>query len=55
LLLYADPADDIMALVKKKMDSMPLAILPGGGTTPNNNKPNNGGGGTVKPKPAGGK
>lgn len=68
-LLYADPSDDITALVKKKMDSMPPAKLPeetvkpGAGTgnpggTGTGTKPGGAGaGGTgtgAKPKPAGG-
>lgn len=28
-VLYADPADDVLAAVKKKLDGMPLATLPG--------------------------
>ena len=40
-VLYTEPADDILSLVKKKLDSMPLANIPGTGgntpkTTPNN-------------------
>ncbi len=31
-MLYADPADDVLAAVKKKLDGMPLATLPGGNT-----------------------
>lgn len=44
-VLYTEPADDILMLVKKKLDAMPLASIPGaangGGQTPN--KTNNGG------------
>jgi outer membrane protein len=28
-VLYSEPADDIFAAVKKKLDSMPLANIPG--------------------------
>ncbi|MBC7862521.1 MAG: OmpH family outer membrane protein [Bacteroidia bacterium] len=53
LVLYADPADDITGLVKKKMDTMPLAKLPeGAGGGGGIQKP--GGGGVVKPKPGAG-
>ncbi len=48
-VLYTDPTDDILPLVKKKLETMPAAILPGtngGGVV----KPMNGG---AKPKPAG--
>lgn len=43
-VLYTEPADDILMLVKKKLDAMPLANIPGannGGQTPN--KTTNGG------------
>jgi outer membrane protein len=30
-VLYADPAEDILLAVKKKLDSMPLATIPGAG------------------------
>jgi len=45
-VLYTEAADDIIGLVKKKLDSMPAAVIPGaqGTTTP---KP-----GTTSPKPA---
>lgn len=35
-VLYSEPAEDILMAVKKKLDSMPLANIPGaqGGTTP---------------------
>lgn len=36
-VLYADPADDVLAAVKKKLDGMPLATLPG--ATPAAEKP----------------
>ena len=44
-VLYSEPADDIFAAVKKKLDSMPPANIPG--ANPSNNvkdpkKPNNG-------------
>lgn len=29
IILYSEPNDDILALVKKKLDSMPLAQIPG--------------------------
>jgi len=32
-VLYADPADDILLAVKKKLDSMPLATIPGAAGT----------------------
>lgn len=32
-VLYADPAEDILLAVKKKLDSMPLAVIPGANTT----------------------
>jgi outer membrane protein len=28
-VLYSDPADDILLLVKKKLDTMPAAVIPG--------------------------
>lgn len=42
-VLYSEPADDITALVKKKLDAMPAAVIPGAG---NAEKPSNG---TPKP------
>lgn len=50
-VLYTEPADDIMGLVKKKLDSMPAANIPGatGGAKPANNT----GGTKPSPKPAG--
>ena len=47
-VLYTEPADDILPLVRKKLETMPAAALPGanGGTKPANM-------GGVKPKPAG--
>lgn len=51
-ILYTEPADDILPLVKKKMDTMPAAQIPG--ATNNTTKPTPG---TTKPagtgKPAG--
>jgi len=47
VVLYSEPSDDIFATVKKKLDSMPLATIPGttGSTTPNKTPVK--GGGTV--------
>ncbi|MDO9000473.1 OmpH family outer membrane protein [Sediminibacterium sp.] len=44
-VLYSEPSDDVLMAVKKKLDSMPAAIIPGG------NNPTGG----VKPAPGGGK
>jgi outer membrane protein len=33
-VLYSEPADDVLMAVKKKLDSMPLANIPGTGSTP---------------------
>jgi outer membrane protein len=47
-VLYTEPADDILMVVKKKLDAMPLAAIPGAnnaGQTPNKNP----GGGTKTP------
>ncbi len=47
-VLYSEPSDDILMAVKKKLDGMPLANIPGangGGNPP----PKNPGGGTQKP------
>lgn len=42
-ILYSEPTEDILGLVKKKLDSMPAAVIPGaGGTTPEKPKTNNG-------------
>ncbi len=30
-VLYSEPADDVLMLVKKKLDAMPLATIPGSG------------------------
>jgi outer membrane protein len=39
-VLYTEPTDDILLKVKKKLDSMPLAVIPGaGGATPAKDKP----------------
>lgn len=51
-VLYSEPAEDILMAVKKKLDSMPLANIPGaqGGTTPpKTNTP----GKTTPPSPKG--
>ncbi|MFO0358552.1 MAG: OmpH family outer membrane protein [Sphingobacteriaceae bacterium] len=51
-VLYSEPAEDILMAVKKKLDSMPLANIPGaqGGTTPpKTNTP----GKTTTPSPKG--
>lgn len=45
-VLYTEPGDDIIGLVKKKLDSMPAAVIPGAQTT-TTPKP-----GTTTPKPA---
>jgi outer membrane protein len=45
-VLFSEPSDDILTLVKKKLDSMPLAVIPG--TAP-------AGTGGIKPAPAGNK
>ncbi len=47
-VLYSEPTDDIYAAAKKKLDSMPAAVIPGGG---NSNGVNSTNGGT-KPKTA---
>lgn len=48
-VLYCEPADDIIVAAKKKLDGMPLAVLPGVNATetPKSNTPNKGG--TAKP------
>jgi len=48
IVLFHEPTDDIFALVKKKLETMPAATLPSGGGTPKT--PTNGGAKT----PAGG-
>ncbi|MBS1647198.1 MAG: OmpH family outer membrane protein [Bacteroidetes bacterium] len=53
-VLFSEPGDDIFALVKKKLETMPAAILPtGASTTPTPQKtgtPPNGGAGKTTPK-----
>ena|SRR5688572_14974711 len=53
-VLFSEPSDDILNAVKKKLDSMPLATIPG--TTPAGTggikSPNNSGGGKTPPPPA---
>ena len=49
VVLFYEPSDDILALVKKKMDAMPAAVLPGGGTAPKKETP------IPQPKGTGGK
>lgn len=48
VVLYSEPSDDILVQVKKKLDSMPEAVLPGSTsgttTTPKTNTPPNKGG-----------
>lgn len=41
LVLYSEASDDILMIVKKKLDSMPPAVLPGvgGGTPPKKDSP----------------
>jgi outer membrane protein len=57
VVLFHEPSDDVLMLVKKKLDTMPMAVLPGttpGGanTTPKKETPKN----TTSPKGgAGGK
>lgn len=51
-VLYTEPADDILLLVKKKLDAMPLANIPGSTSNQTPNKtPNNGGGTKTPPNP----
>lgn len=50
-ILYSEPADDILPLVKKKLDSMPPATLPGSNTPSNTTNQDK----TNKPTPAGNK
>lgn len=47
VVIYSEPTDDILQLVKKKLDTMPAAIIPGAAvkTTPAN------AGGSTKPTP----
>lgn len=44
VVIYSEPTDDILQLVKKKLESMPAAIIPGAVKPAVNN-------GTVKPTP----
>lgn len=44
VVIYSEPTDDILQLVKKKLESMPAAIIPGAVKPAANN-------GTVKPAP----
>ncbi|GAB4453002.1 MAG: OmpH family outer membrane protein [Bacteroidia bacterium] len=48
-ILYSEPSDDILPLVKKKLDSMPPANLPGTNNNTNNTQQDKGG---SKPTPA---
>ncbi|HXU27839.1 MAG TPA: OmpH family outer membrane protein, partial [Bacteroidia bacterium] len=51
IVLFHEPSDDIFALVKKKLETMPAAVIPtGGGNTQGGKTPTNGGAKT----PAGG-
>ncbi len=45
-ILYTEPGDDIILLVKKKLDAMPAAVIPGAAGTSTTPKP-----GTTMPKP----
>jgi len=47
VVLFHEPGDDILMMVKKKMDGMPMAVLPGSGGTSAPNKV------TPKPQPKG--
>jgi outer membrane protein len=51
-VLYSEPADDILMMVKKKLDAMPLANIPGatGNQTPQKT-PGGGGGQKTPPTP----
>jgi outer membrane protein len=40
-ILYSEPGEDILMLVKKKLDTMPLANIPGAGGTATPEKPKN--------------
>ncbi len=51
-VLYSESSDDILVPVKKKLDTMPLAVIPGTNGAPKNNTPKGGG---TPPKPNGGK
>jgi outer membrane protein len=58
-ILYSEPGDDVLQLVKKEMDAMPAAKLPDGGASTNDGMGKPGGNGTnpkpggTKPKPGG--
>lgn len=47
-VLYSEPSDDILTIVKKKLDSMPLATIPGAGA------PGTGGAKAPQPQQGGG-
>src|SRR5246127_608470 len=49
IVLFHEPSDDIFALVKKKLETMPAAVLPTGGST------TSGGGGAKTPGTGGAK
>lgn len=42
-VLYSEPADDVLMAVKKKLDSMPLAIIPGAAAEKPKTAPKTGG------------
>jgi outer membrane protein len=48
-VLYSEPSEDILLLVKKKLDAMPLANIPGAGGNQTQQKTNPGGGGQKTP------
>jgi outer membrane protein len=53
-VLYSEASDDILNAVKKKLDSMPPAVIPGAGEQPGPQKPQQPAqGGTKPPAPAG--
>jgi len=43
IVLFHEPSDDIFALVKKKLETMPAAVLPTGGSSQGSKTPGNGG------------
>lgn len=49
IVLFHEPSDDIFALVKKKLDSMPAAALPNGGSNPAPQGPKTPAGGKTPP------
>jgi outer membrane protein len=51
VVLFSEQNDDIFSLVKKKLDTMPAAVLPIGGSTTTPQKTNTPGTGGVKPAP----